>query len=155
VRSYWSFFATIDEDLHELSRFIEFHPDNLKTFSAYLLRLYLAAGLTSWQNYFAYKSTRHRNRIGSREYQPIITGKYPKLEDLNIHVRGTQITVSPWCGWNSGTSPPWWGSYNDVKHRRHMHYPDANLANVLSAAAGLLVLLVYLCKEELFEKRGR
>ena len=35
-----------------------------------------------------------------------------------------------------------------------MHYPDANLANVLSAAAGLLVLLVYLCKDELFEKEG-
>jgi len=41
---YWQFFATIDEDLHELSRFVEIHPDNFMTFSARLLRLYLAIG---------------------------------------------------------------------------------------------------------------
>jgi hypothetical protein len=66
----------------------------------------------------------------------------------------TAITIKPWRGWNSGTSPAWWDSYNDVKHKRHVRYTDANLANVLHAAAGLLVLLVYLCKDELFEEEG-
>lgn len=33
-----------------------------------------------------------------------------------------------------------------------MCYTDANLENVLRAAAGLLVLLVYFCKDEIFEE---
>jgi hypothetical protein len=153
---YWSFFTTIDEDLHELSRFIEFHPENLKTFSVHLLRLYLAIGsevdVVAKLLCLEIDPAQKPDKI--TEYRPIITGKYTKLEDLNIHVRGTALTFTPWRGWNSGTIPTWWESYNGVKHRRHVRYPDANLENVLSAAAGLLVLLVYLCKDELFEKDG-
>ena len=39
-----------------------------------------------------------------------------------------------------------------VPCKRDEYFKAAHLENVLSAAAGLLVLLVYSCKDELFEK---
>jgi hypothetical protein len=153
---YWSFFEWIDEDLYQFSRFVEFRAYNLETFSMHLLRLYLGIGsevdVVAKLLCVQIDPTKTPGRI--TEYQPIITGKYPKLEDFNIHVRGAGFTATPWRGWNSGASPGWWSSYNDVKHERHLHFQDAKLVNVLNAAAGLLVLLVYLCQEELFEKDG-
>jgi len=151
---YWAFFVTIDEDLHELSRFIEIHPDNSKTFSAQLVRLYLAIGseVDVVAKLLCSQIDPAQNPGKITGYQKIITGEYPKLEDFTIHVCGTAFTFKPWRGWNSGKSPTWWESYNNVKHKRHLLYKDANLENVLSAAAGLLVLLVYLCKDELFEE---
>jgi hypothetical protein len=157
VKEHWSFFETIDEDLHQFSRFVEFSEANLNTYSVHLLRLYLAIGsevdVVAKVLCATIDPTKRPDRI--TEYQPIITGQYPKLEDLRIHIRGAGLTFTPWRGWNLGTSPAWWGSYNEVKHKRHERFPDANLRNVLNSAAGLLVLLVYLCKNELFEHDGR
>ena len=39
---HWAFFETIDEDLHEYSRYLEFHRDNFKAYSVNLARLYLS-----------------------------------------------------------------------------------------------------------------
>jgi len=153
MKEYWSFFATIDEDLHHFSRFVEFSEDNYKTYSAHLVRLYLAIGseidVVAKLLCRQIDSQKRPERIN--QYRPVITGRYPKLQDLQIHVRGTSITLTPWSDWNLGQSPNWWGKYNDVKHKRHEYFKDACLENVLTSAAGLLVLLVYLCHKELFE----
>jgi hypothetical protein len=154
VKEYWSFFEMIDEDLYQFSRFVEFRRDNLDSYSVHLLRLYLAIGsevdVVAKLLCATIDPTKTPGQI--TEYQPIITGKYPKLDDFKIHVRDAGLTFTPWQGWNSGTSPAWWQSYNDVKHKRHIYFRDAKLENVLTAAAGLLVLLVYLCQKELFEE---
>jgi hypothetical protein len=39
---------------------------------------------------------------------------------------------------------------SSVKHQRHQYFGDANLGNVLRAASGLLVFLVYWQKPELW-----
>ena len=103
----------------------------------HLLRLYLAIGSeVDVAKLLCAKidATKTPDRI--TDYQPIITGKYPRLGDLKIHIRDTPITFTPWFDWNSGQSPKWWGCYNDVKHKRHLHFKDAKLENVLQAAAG-------------------
>src|ERR1700756_3181154 len=86
------------------------------TFSAQLLRLYLAIGsevdVVAKLLCLQIDPTQKPDRI--TDYQPIITGRYPKLEDLTIHVRGTAIAIKPWGGWNSGKSPVWWGSFPDL-----------------------------------------
>ena len=151
MKEYWSFFATIDEDLHQFSRFVEFNEDNYKTYSVHLVRLYLAIGseIDVVAKLLCRQIDPQKRPEKITQYRPIITGQYPQLQDLQIHVRGTSITLTPWFGWNSGSSPAWWGRYNEVKHERHEHFKEACLENVLTSAAGLLVLLVYLCHEEL------
>ena len=62
------------------------------------------------------------------------------------------LDFQPWLSWSSGTNPPWWKSYNNVKHERGKYFRDANLGNVLESAAGLLVLLVYFYQPELYDK---
>jgi hypothetical protein len=44
MNEYWSFFRTIDEDLHQLRRFVEFSEENFSTYSVELVRLYLSIG---------------------------------------------------------------------------------------------------------------
>jgi hypothetical protein len=98
MKEYWSFFATIDEDLHHFSRFVEFSEDNYKTYSAHLVRLYLAIGseidVVAKLLCRQIDSQKRPERIN--QYRPVITGRYPKLQDLQIHVRGTSITLTPW-----------------------------------------------------------
>jgi hypothetical protein len=153
MNEYWSFFRTIDEDLHQLRRFLEFNEANFSTYSVELVRLYLSIGsevdVVAKLLCDQIDSSKQPKRI--TDYQPIITGKYPLLADLDIHIRGTAITLKPWSGWNSA-SPTWWTKYNDVKHKRHLHFKDARLEHVLNAAGGLLVLLVYSSQTELFGK---
>ena len=77
---YWAFFVTVDEDLHELSRFVEIHPRNLKTFSVQLVRLYLPIGseidVVAKLLCREIDATQEPDRI--TKYRPIILGKYPK-----------------------------------------------------------------------------
>src|ERR1700737_3553425 len=39
---HWAVFETIVDDLHDYSRYVEFHAANFKTFSVHLTRLYLS-----------------------------------------------------------------------------------------------------------------
>src|SRR6476659_8836515 len=39
---HWTFFETIDEDLNQYSRYLEFHESNFSAFSINLARLYLS-----------------------------------------------------------------------------------------------------------------
>ena len=41
---HWQFFESVDDELHSLSRIIEFAPENFCTFSVHLSRLYLSVG---------------------------------------------------------------------------------------------------------------
>jgi hypothetical protein len=154
MHEYWSFFRTIDEDLHQLRRFVEFSEANFSTYSVELVRLYLSIGsevdVVAKLLCGQIDSSKQPKKI--TEYRPIITGQYPLLADLDIHIRGTAITLKPWSGWNSA-SPTWWTKYNDVKHKRHLHFKDARLEHVLNAAGGLLVLLVYASPKELFRRK--
>jgi hypothetical protein len=93
---YWEFFVTIDEDLHELSRFVEFHPDNFKTFSAQLLRLYLAVGsevdVVAKLLCLQIDSTKKPDNI--KGYQEIITSASPSRSALKASVGSVKGALS-------------------------------------------------------------
>jgi hypothetical protein len=82
-------------------------------------------------------------------YHPIIFGRYKYFHTLKIHLRRAQMACIPWRNWTPDSRPTWWTDHNDVKHHRNEHFPKANLGNVLESACGLLVALVYLCRDEI------
>ena len=59
------------------------------------------------------------------------------------------LALRPWDSWagKGRRSPVWWKAYNNVKHRRHTHYQEANLKNTLNAVAGLFVLTLFLYRD--------
>ena len=151
---HWQFFESVDDELHSLSRIIEFAPENFCTFSVHLSRLYLSVGsdidVVAKLLCARIAPTKSPKRIN--EYCSLITGKFPNFAQLRIEMPAHELDFQPWLSWSSDTKPRWWESYNNVKHKRSKHYQEANLANVLESTAGLLVLLVYFHQPELYSK---
>jgi hypothetical protein len=52
-------------------------------------------------------------------------------------------SLTPWKEWQTDQNPPWWQSYNNVKHRRDTHYAEANLGNVLLRLRALRSYLLF------------
>lgn len=151
---HWQFFESVDDELHSLSRIIEFAPENFGAFSVHLVRLYLA--ICSEIDVVAKLLCERINPTAmSRnidDYRDLVTSRFPGFAVLHIEMPSHELDFQPWLAWTTGANPGWWRSYNNVKHERSKYFRDANLGNVLDSAAGLLVLLVYFYQPELYDK---
>ncbi len=150
---HWTLFEVIDEDLRAFSRQVEFASANFPTYSVALLRLYLS--ICSEVDVVAKLLCQ---RIGAAlpgrpnmdHYRQALKAQYPNLSTLKITVRPMAYEIFPWLAWEQDKNPDWWQKHQFVKHHRDQNFAAANLENVLHAAAGLLVFLVYWHKPELW-----
>jgi hypothetical protein len=151
---HWQFFESVDDELHSLSRIIEFARENFSTFSVHLSRLYLsvASEIDVVAKRLCAQIAPAKKPKSISDYRALIMAKFPNFAQLRIEMPPHELDFQPWLSWSSGTSPQWWKTYNDVKHERSKYYRDANLGNVLESSAGLLVLLVYFHQPELYSK---
>jgi hypothetical protein len=150
---HWTLFEVIDEDLRAFSRQVEFADPNFPTYSVTLLRLYLSicseidvVAKLLCQRIGATLS----NRPNMDEYRQSLRAKYPNLSGVKITVRPIAYEIVPWQVWEQNKNPDWWQKHQLIKHQRDQYFAAANLGNVLYAAAGLLVFLVYWHKPELW-----
>jgi hypothetical protein len=141
---HWEYYITLEGDLLECRRYVEFHSGNMNTYSIEFVRLLLSIcseidvlakavcqqinPKTTPQNI-----TDYRNVI-----EPALSLSIFKIEDLQ-----TQTTVLPFNEWAKQDSPSWWKDYNAVKHDRRNNYQKATLNNSIYSLAGLFTLNVY------------
>ena len=143
---YWRYFLVLEQELSDLSRYIEFNSNNYSTYSIELARIYLAvcseidvvAKLLS-------NSLGHPNPDNICDYRTQIMGTYSNLPNLRVQIPRHSLDFTPWNSWGHTTpsNPSWWRNYNNVKHHRTDYYSEANLENVLNATADLIVLNLY------------
>ena len=148
----WMYFLSIDSDLEKLARYIEFTDSNFGVYSVELVRLYLSTCAEidtvlkklckqtdgDWSN-------PAKPNIG--DYRKSIRRTHRLFCDVKCKIPTYGLEFCPWCNFGidpTGTSPDWWQPHNDVKHNRDENYHQANLKNVLNAAAGLLIGNLYL-----------
>lgn len=149
---HWKYFIALDSELEIVSRYVEISQENYKTYSIQFVSLLLSA--CSEIDVVAKVLSRlidpdFRPARGSFptiiDYQNTITEKFPKFQTTKIQTPRHGIELVPWKDWEAqNTSPPWWTSYNRVKHQRDSFYKDANLENTMNAVAGLFVMVLYL-----------
>lgn len=144
---HWEYFLSIEADLAECARYVEFNRDNLATYSVEFARVIVASGAefdTVAKHLCAsIDPTKKPERIN--EYYPIITGKYPRFVDHIVHISRFKIELKPWQSWTASAAPDWWSkSYNKIKHERDQYFLEANLGNAMNATAGLLLGIIYL-----------
>lgn len=143
---HWNYFLALEQDLEQVSRYIEFSEGNFCTYSIELAHLLLASA--SEVDVIA-KEICHHLQPGSSarnidEYRNIITTDVPALPDEPVFVPRFGLDLHPWERWrHPEQNPLWWRSYNAVKHHRNDHFNDANLKNVLNSMAGLLVVVFH------------
>jgi hypothetical protein len=141
----WNFFISLEKDLENISRYIEFSENNFNTYSIELSRLLFAA--SSEVDVVAKqlcKLLNPKSRARNIEnYQKEIIIKCPNFPNEEIYVERYGLKYKPWINWNDGKNPFWWKSYNNVKHQRDLYYQEANLKNAINSLGALLILLFY------------
>jgi len=152
---HWSFYLAIMEDLNTVIRYVEPCEANFTTYSIELSRILLAVGaeVDVVAHQLSSKVAPHLNAQRITDYQKALTDCYPKMPSVQVSMERHALIFRPWESWGTGNSPDWWRSYNNVKHRRHECFHEANLGRVLEATAGLCVLVVYMY-HELFEQKN-
>lgn len=142
--THWNYFLSLEKDLQELSFFIEFSEDNLKTYSTKLSSLFLSC--SSEVDVVAKllcKRLDNKTPRNISEYKKTIIHHLPDITQDKVFLRQYSLSLTPWRDWEQEPSTQWWSSYNKVKHKRDCHFNEANLGNVLSSICGLFILEIY------------
>lgn len=142
---HWEYFLSIEADLTQCARYVEFTQDNFRAYSVEFARIIVAAAsefdAVAKSLCKAIDPAQTPEKI--TEYYPIITGRFPRFVEYKIRIPRFKIEVQPWTAWASASAPDWWRSYNNIKHDREQRFREANLENAINATAGLLTGIVY------------
>lgn len=142
---HWNYFLSIEDDVLELSRWIELVEKNYKTYSIELARLLMTScsevdviAKLLCRDFF---ESPRAETIGA--YQTVLCEQVPGIASAQIRVPRFGLVLSPFERWQEPDRPPlWWTANNKVKHHRSEHFDQATLKNTLNAVAGLFYLLV-------------
>ncbi len=147
IEPHWNYLLALDADLVQLSRYIDFQPDNFECFSIEMARIFLAAA--SEVDVVCKQVCRQIN-VRSKadninQYRNEIVAAYPYIPEFAVLLPRFGLTLHPWDEWKKkGAVPIWWTSYNKVKHERAAHFNRANLKNTINSVAGLFVMVLHL-----------
>lgn len=156
-KHHWNYFLAIEKDLENISKYIEFCDDNLKTYSIALTHILLSASsevdVVMKQLCALVDESNKTKNID--QYRMVIKDKLPIFiyEEVKISRFGT--VLKPWDNWLGDVNPDWWKSHTDVKHQRNDYFKEANLKNTLNAVGGLLISIIYYYKFAFSKETGQ
>lgn len=150
-------FLAIESDLLLVSRYIEFCKENMETYSFELARLLITIGseVDIALKIFCREVDNNAELENMSDYKKILlndekmnnvngtfnVGKRFWDKNVRIDIPEYSMHLHPWQGLEHDKKLPWWDAYNNIKHNRIECYMEANLRNVLSAAAGLFYII--------------
>jgi hypothetical protein len=168
ARLHWNYFLALEKDLEAVSRYIEFSPDNFNTYSIELAHLLLSAAseVDTLAKCVCSILEPNNQPDNINEYRKVIKSaeeteseivirfakspavkhtvlpeaKRHRLSSLSVFVPRHGLVFAPWGNWAKDKNPDWWRAYNDVKHKRNVHFNKATLHNAINALAGLLAM---------------
>lgn len=148
VSTHLNYFSCLEDDLLQLSRWIEFSAENEAVYSIELARLLMtaAAEVDVVAKALCKEIDSKRKAESINVYQEVLTKTIPMLHQAEVEMPRFGMVFQPWSNWGEKEKnpPDWWQGNNKVKHQRSDHFFHANLKNVLNANAALLVLLLLL-----------
>lgn len=151
VLPHWDYFLCLEHDVARLSRWIAFEEANFGCYSIEIVRLLMA--VSSEVDVVAKLLCKTIDRASTADsigrYQAEIMGRFPNIHKGLATIPRYGIELYPWSEWERPNTPPdWWSDNNKVKHHRSENFSKANLANLLDAMAGLMVLLTLYYRDQ-------
>jgi len=147
---HWNYFLTIEEDLYNLNRYVDFSKANDYTFSLEIARILLSAcsevDVVLKQLCLTIDKATSANTIN--QYHNLITTKISDFTSFKVILPTHGLELQPWINWEANTPPIWWTAHNKVKHERHKLFELATLKNCLNSVAGLYVSVLHLYHEK-------
>ena len=152
IEVHWNYLLSIEKDIENLSRYIEFNKDNFKCFSIEISRLLMAsaAEVDVVCKQICKKINPKSTASSIGRYRKEILPTYKNIPIFKVTIPRYGLELTPWQNWRNQENdvPFWWTANNKIKHYRHTHYQKGNLKNALNAVAGLFVMVLYLYKEK-------
>lgn len=146
---YWQHFLALEADFAATSRYVEFSRQNFPTYSIEYVKLLLAVGseIDVLCKIICEKVDAAAKRENINDYRTCLTA-HTRIASEEVLIRRYNLSFKPWADWASGKNPNWWRSYNNVKHQRDSHFPEANLENCANAISALFATVLYCHKAE-------
>ena len=146
---YWQHFLALEADFAATSRFVEFSQKNFPTYSIEYAKLLLAVGseIDVLCKIMCERVDAAAKRNNMDDYRTCLTA-HTKIASEEVLIRRHNLDFKPWAAWATGKNPSWWRSYNNVKHQRDLHFPEANFENTANAIGALFVIVLYCHKAE-------
>jgi len=147
-KHHWNYCLTVEKDLENLSRYVEFTEDNLEVYSIELTRILLSSSseVDVVMKQLCKLLDPDKEYENINDYKAVIKNNLPLLIDEEITIDRFGFSFKPWNSWTGEQNPCWWKSYNNVKHKRNSHFSEANLDNALNSVGALLLANVYYYK---------
>jgi len=141
ITNHWRYFLSLESEFNTSLRYVEYTKEQESVFSFEFARLLML--ICSEMDVLFKVICDHINNSANADsigkYYGVISTKYD-ITSEKIIIDRYGLKLFPFEDWNQDTPPSWWTAYNKVKHRRHEHFSQANLGNVLQTIAGLFVL---------------
>ncbi len=151
IKTHWHYFLSLEREVVELSNYIEFHQDNMKTYSTEIAKILMSS---TQEIDVLLKQLCNRdgdNSSTENGYRCFVTKEYPKIVSLELQIPKYGLKFIPFAEWSLNKTPFWWTANNKVKHERHNQFSEANLNNLLNSVAALLLTNLFYYKNELNE----
>ena len=148
---HWNYFLSIENDVENLARYVEFTKENFRTYSIEMVRLLLSASseVDVVAKLLCKKINTESKADKINQYREIINETLPSIKSMKIILPKYGLKLTPWSNWKNDETPIWWIKHIAVKHQRDTNFKEANLKNVLNCVGALYVLLLYYYYEEL------
>lgn len=159
VQLHWDYLLLLEKDLTAIAETVELSEKNYVTHGPRILQLILATGseldvaLQSFAKAIAPScSAATSERPNMADYKRMITSQaIDQFTTAKVRFLRSEIVLVPWSplAEDPKGSLPWWGLYNEVKHRRAKRYVSASLEVALNLVAALFVVDAYLSEVRL------
>ena len=145
--THWTYFLSIEQDVKNLSRYIELTSANFGCFSIENARLLMAS--TQDIDVLLKQVCTKLGNTSSNEagYRAFLPTQYPNMLTTKVEIPMYDLEFTPYEDWSSNLTPVWWTANNKVKHHRHTHFADASIENLLKSVAGLFIANLYFYSE--------
>lgn len=149
MSEHWRYLKILDDDIQQISRFIEPSASNLSSYSLELARLLMIA--TQECDVLLKAVCRNLGDTSSNSesaYRQTLMGNMPSVAATKIAIEPFSLQFSPFEDWISDKTPDWWTANNKIKHERIAYFERANLGNVLKAISGAFVANLYFHRDD-------
>lgn len=146
---FWNYYIMIEDNVVNLSRYIDFRDSNLKTCSNEIISQLLNIGSeidVLCKEICILKAT---DKKEMKTYSDWFIKNINNIDTLKISVRNTSLGIQPFKQWKKEDPEvlPWWKAYNDIKHNRVKNFEEGNLENLINALGALYFLEMFYIKK--------
>lgn len=159
ITNCWNYYLYLEEDFMKLTRYINIHSNNYKTFSDEIHKQLLSVAM-EFENINKEINKELGNKLNDRcnivEFGKWLFDSVTDYENIVIEIKFSKenLILNPFKkekfkekNGKEIEQIPWWRAYNQIKHDRYKNYIDVNFEHLLNALAALLYCEMYLVKE--------